>query len=376
MGRDNNARGWTSVGKYIQGAGEFGNIFYYTKKIGSKAVAIIDEYFYEDLSRKLNGLAEDNGVSIASVKFNSEVTETLIDKLSKDVLKSGADVIIGIGGGKSIDVAKGIAYKTSNPVIIVPTIASTDAPTSGLSVIYEENGKHKGEWFYNFNPEIVIVDSEIINKAPVRFLISGMGDALATLFEAEANWNSDTPNLVYNNDGGYKPTCAARAIAAECYKVIRKYGASAKIAAENHIINEAFENVVEANILLSGLGFENNATAGAHSVADGITALKEGAQTMHGEKVAFGVLCQLIIENRSPEFISDIYNFCLSVGLPVTLEDLHIDATDENIRQIAENSMHSCWDNEPFAVNVGMVVSAVKTADAYGQAIRAGGKIF
>ena len=374
--QNKNTRAWASCGKYIQGPGELNNLFLYAKKIGSKALAVIDGFLYDELSEKLSVLAQQSGCTAGSVKFDSEVTEELINALAEKVKDNGADVIIGIGGGKSIDVAKGIAFLTRNPVIIVPTIASTDAPASGLSVIYEKNGKHKGEWFYDFNPEIVLADSEIISKAPARFLISGMGDALATLFEAEANWNSDSPNLVYNNDGGFKPTCAGKAIAAECYRVIREYGVSAKIAIENGIINDALENVIEANILLSGVGFENNATAGAHSVADGITALKEGAKTMHGEKVAFGTLCQLIIENRDPEFISDIYDFCISVGLPVTLNDLYVEGTDENIDLIAENSMHSCWGNEPFDVSKEDVVAAIKTADSYGRIIHAGGKIY
>ncbi len=360
-------RGWCSAGRYIQGPDEFDRLFQYTGKFGKKVLAFVDQLFFEDMSKRLKKLAAEDGSEVEVMIFDSEVTEELIGRCAEKARCTEPDVVVGIGGGKTIDVTKGVAYKINAPVIIVPTIASTDAPASALSVIYEQNGKHKGEWFYDVSPAVLIVDSKIIANAPVRFLVSGMGDALATLFEAQANWNSDSPNLVYNNEGGYRATCAGKAIARECLDIIMKYGVSAKIAAENHIVNEALENVIEANVLLSGLGFENNATAGAHSVADGITALPEGGKTMHGEKVAFGTLCQLVIENREPELIDEIYAFCASVGLPVTLEDLFVEANEQNIAMIAENSMHSCWGNEPFRVTVEMVKDTITMVDALGK---------
>lgn len=329
-------------------------------------LAVIDQLFFEEMSARMKKLAQASSSEVEGLIFNSEVTVELIGEYAKKAEQFAPDVVIGIGGGKSIDLAKGVAFQIAKPVIIIPTIASTDAPASALSVIYEANGKHQGEWFYDYSPAVLIVDSEIIAAAPVRFLVSGMGDALATQFEAEANWNSDSPNLVYKNEGGYRATCAGKAIARECLRIIMKYGISAKIAAERHLVNEALESVIEANILLSGLGFENNATAGAHSVADGLTALADGARTMHGEKVAFGVLCQLIAENRDPVHINEVYAFCASVGLPITLADLQVEATEENIRVIAENSMHSCWENEPFDVTVEMVKTAITMADAFG----------
>ena len=138
----------------------------------------------------------------------------------------------------------------------------------------------------------------------------------------------------------------------------------------NHVVNEALENVIEANVLLSGIGFENNATAGAHSVADGLTALPEGAKTMHGEKVAFGTLCQLVMENRDPEMIDGIYRFCASVGTAHNLKkDLAVEANRQNITASAENSMHSCWQNEPFKVTEEMVETAIIMADALGKTL-------
>ena len=117
---------------------------------------------------------------------------------------------------------------------------------------------------------------------------------------------------------------------------------------------------------MSGLGFENTGCAGAHSIADGLTELSVGLTTLHGEKVAFGVIVQLVAENRPFEEISEVLNFCMSVGLPVTLEDLQVEGTRDNIKTIAEASMGSFWSSEPFNVTAAMVEDYIIAADALG----------
>ena len=308
---------------------------------------------------------------LRAVAFCSEVTRDLINKHCNELCEWNSDLVIGIGGGKTIDVAKAVGTKLNLPFLVVPTIAATDAPTSSLSVIYREDGSHEGEFFYDHSPSVLIVDSKIIASAPVRFLVSGMGDALATLIEAESTAQSDTPNLVYHRNGGTRQTLAGKAIARECYESLMKYGVLAKIACENHVVTDALENIIETNILLSGLGFENNATSGAHSVNDGLTVVENSEKTMHGEKVAFGCIVQLIAQCTEKTRLNQVLDFCMSVGLPVCLEDLYVSNTDENIRKIAEASMHSNWSNMPFPVNEESVFAAVKTADAYGRSFRA-----
>lgn len=361
-------RAWCSPERYIQGPGEINNIELYSRKLGKKVVAVIDIFFFESFTKRLKDIYKDTESEIATIVYKTEVTEQTIARTAAEAKAYSPDVIVGIGGGKAIDVAKAVAFELGLPVMIVPTVASTDAPTSSLSVIYDEKGVHCGERFYEQGPKILIVDSEIIAKAPARFLISGMGDALATLLEAKANKNSDSPNLVYLKDGGFRRTIAGTCIAQACYDTLMEKGAMAKIAAEQHVVTEALEDIIETNVLLSGLGFENNNTAGAHSIADGLTAVPDVAsKTMHGEKVAFGTICQLIVENAPTEDIDEVMGFCAEVGLPITLKDLFIENTDEIIELIAKASMHSNWGNEPFVVNVDMVIAAIKTADAMGR---------
>ncbi|MBC5649210.1 glycerol dehydrogenase [Christensenella tenuis] len=360
-------RGWCSPERYVQGPGEFKNIKHYTDKFGKRIVAFIDQFFFEDFTKQLQTYYSGNGYELHTIEFNSEVTEEEIARHAEELKDWNAEVVLGIGGGKTIDVANAVAVPLGIPNIVIPTTAATDAPTSSLSVIYHADGSHKGEFFFDHSPCLVLVDSEIIAKAPVRFLVSGMGDALATLIEAEANRKSDSPNLVYNNDGGFKRTVAATAIARACYDTLLRDGLKAKIACEENKVTEALENIIETNTLLSGLGFENNATAGAHSVNDGITSLPEGAKTYHGEKVAFGTLTQLVIEDASNERLDEVIRFCIDVGLPVCLADLQVPNTAENIRKIAEASMHSCWGSMPFEVNADMVEAAITTADKIGE---------
>ncbi len=361
------SRAWCSPERYVQGPGELDNIKFYTDKLGRRVAAFIDSFFFESISEKLKGIYNDGEHELHTFVFNSEVTMKLIDAHTKELKALRPEVILGIGGGKTIDVAKAVSYKLGIRFVIVPTAASTDAPTSSLSVIYREDGSHEGEFFYDHSPSILVVDSKIIAEAPTRFLVSGMGDALATLIEAESTRKSNTPNLVYHTDGGFKQSIAGQAIARACYDSLMQYGVFAKMACDNNVVTEALENIIETNILLSGLGFENNATSGAHSVNDGITVLPAGKKTLHGEKVAFGCIVQLVTECAPKEQLEEVVSFCASVGLPICLEDLFVENTDENIEAIANASMHSCWGNMPFDVSVDTVIAAIKAADAYGR---------
>jgi len=133
--------------------------------------------------------------------------------------------------------------------------------------------------------------------------------------------------------------------------------------------------VVEANTLLSGLGFESGGLAGAHSVHNGLTVLESSHHKLHGQKVAFGTLTQLVMEGRSSDEVYEVLDFCLSVGLPVSLDDLGIrNPTREEIRRVAEattapgETIHATW----FDVNADMVEAAIWTADALARDYKEG----
>ena len=356
-----------SPGRYIQGPGEINRLAIHTAKYGTKVFAIIDPFFFDSLTPVLTKQYEEKDAKFTSVPFDHEVTEERIASTAQKAAEEGAEIIMGIGGGKTLDTAKGVANTLKLPVVIVPTSASTDAPTSALSVIYKENHEHSHAINYVKSPDIVIIDSEIIANAPVRFLVSGMGDAMATLFEAKANADSNSPNYICQEAGTFRRTKVSMAIAQLCYDTILEYGVAAKIANEQHVVTEALESVIEANTLMSGLGFENTACACAHAVGDGITATPNGTKTLHGEKVAFGTLCELVAENAPSDVVEEYVLFCMEVGLPTTLEDLQVELTEENLQLIADNASLPELVREPYEITNEMLKNIVKAADAVGR---------
>ncbi|MBA9027636.1 glycerol dehydrogenase [Peribacillus huizhouensis] len=360
-------RGYGSPNKYVQGKGLLHSLTEYTGRFGEKVIALVDSFFFEEYEVILNNLYKKAGYEINVVRFNGEVTENEIKRVTDIANLEHAEVIVGIGGGKTLDVAKGVAADAKLSLIIMPTTASTDAPCSALSVIYKENGQHSDARWYDRNPDLVLVDLDIVINAPVRYLVSGMADALATYYEARANEWSDSSNYIFmNKDGsGCRRTRLAMIIAKSCYRILMEDGLKAKQAAESKICTKAFEDVVEVNTLLSGLGFENTGVAGAHAIANGLTALKESHKSLHGEKVGFGIICQLIMENRPLSEIEEVVNFCLKIGLPLTLESLGIEPTEENISIIAQNSTKSNLLCEPILVTEDLIYDTIIQANEY-----------
>ena len=148
-------------------------------------------------------------------------------------------------------------------------------------------------------------------------------------------------------------------------------GAAARLANERHLVTPALERIVEANILLSGIGFESAGLAAAHAIHNGFTALEETHAFYHGEKVAFGVLAGLQLTDASPEETATVFTFCESVGLPTTLADIGLGSADR--RHLMAAAEKACAPgqsihHEAGAMTAGKVLNAILAADATGQA--------
>lgn len=349
--------------RYVQGKGELKNLCTYAKNFGESLFVLTS------LSgrKRVEPFIDEgkNDTEITYDVFNGECCMTEINRLIEIVKTAGSDIIVGIGGGKIHDTAKAVAHFMKKPVIIVPTIASTDAPCSALSVIYTDDGVFEKYLFLPASPNMVLVDTDIVSKAPVRLLISGMGDALATYFEARACKRSDAGNCV-----GGKCTLAAMNLAQLCYDTLMESGIDAMIAVKEKICTKAVENVIEANTYLSGIGFESGGLAAAHAIHNGLTAVPETHKLYHGEKVAFGTLVQLVLENAGQDEMMEVIDFCAEAGLPVTLEGLGIKQV--NPEQIMEVAKLACspddtMGNMPFEVTPEDVYAAIMGADALGR---------
>ena len=205
----------------------------------------------------IESMYEKEGAELHSFCYHTEITKERIDEALVKACEAKAEVIVGIGGGKAIDTAKCVAAKMEAPLIVIPTSASTDAPTSAMAIIYNDRHEHDDVYYFTKNPDMVLVDSKIIASAPVRYLVAGMGDAMATAFEARATIAMDSNNYICQESGCYRRTRTAEVIAQECLKIILENGRLAKLANEKHLVTEALEAVIEANTLMSGLGFEN-----------------------------------------------------------------------------------------------------------------------
>ncbi len=305
--------------------------------------------------------------------FGGECTRAEISRVRQAARATNASVIIGAGGGKALDAARAAAAELRLPFVSCPTLASTDAPCSAVAVIYTEAGVVEKVRILPRNPELVLVDTRVIVQAPPRFLAAGMGDALATWFEARACAASHSKNL-----RGGASTRSALALAELCYRTLLEDGVAAMRAVRSLEITPAFEHIVEANTLLSGLGFESSGLAAAHSVHNGLTVTPQARSFYHGEKVAFGTLVQLVLERGAQSEIDEVIGFCTQVGLPVTLAQIGLpDPPRELLERIAlrsiqpEESIH----NEPVEVSCSRVCDAILTADGLGRLALESGSI-
>lgn len=353
-----------SPSKYVQGANVMASIGEYVKPLGTKVLAIADKFVTRLVGDTVQTSCATAGVEIVMAEFVGECSRPEIERVMGIAKKIGAEVVIGIGGGKTLDTAKATAFYNKIPVVVVPTIASTDAPTSALAVVYTPEGEFSEYLMIPNNPNMVIMDTQIIAGAPTRLLVSGMGDAMSTYFEARANGISRKKTMA-----GGLPTRTAQTLAKLCYDTLIADGLKAKIACDQNLSNEAVENIIEANTYLSGIGFESSGLAAAHAIHNGLTKLEECHHLYHGEKVAFGTLTQLVLENAPMEEIKEVLHFCKSVGLPTNLKDMGV--TEINRDDLMEVAKASCAEGEtihnmPFKVTPELVLAALLTANELG----------
>lgn len=361
--------------KYVQGEDEILNLGYFVKTFGDSALLIAHPDDVKRVQEKLKRTAEKFNIRFVESGFCGECSRREVARLQELAKESKCTCTIGLGGGKAIDTAKCVAEGEN--LIVVPTIAATDAPTSHSAVLYTPEGAFDDYAYFKQSPSVILIDTTVIAHAPVRFLVSGMGDALSTFFEARANVqsyskvNAGLPcGFREGVCGEARGTKAAFALASLCYESLLEDGWKAKIACENHVVTESLEKIIETNILLSGLGFESGGLAAAHAIHDGLTILEGTHKYFHGEKVAFGTIAQLTLENAPMEEIEEVLDFCLSIGLPVCLEDIGVDhITEEELYQVAEKA---CIPEEsiyamPFPITVEKVAAAIKLADSIGK---------
>jgi glycerol dehydrogenase len=334
------------------------------------------------------------GMTCAFHTFGGETSWKEINRIKEACQLGGHDAIMSCGGGKALDAGRTaaaanavnagvvppqvmVAVGAGVPCIQIPTIAATDAPTAKVSVIYNEKGEFETFLIFPTNPAMVFVDTEVIAKAPADQLVNGMGDALATYFEADISYRTATPTLA-----GGLCSRTALTVAQLAFDTLMQYGVQAKTEVESHVAGPALEAVVEANILLSGLGYENGGLAAAHAIALSYTRIYHlfDKHPSHGQFVAFSTLTQLMMEERNQAFLDKIYGFCKAVGLPITFKQLGMsDVTDDALKMVSDDASKSVLiismpkasripDENGRYYDPNEIFNCLKAADAYGRA--------
>lgn len=356
---------FSAVSRYIQGPGVLDRIGGACRDFGGRALLITDDDLKARFGQRVAASFEEAAIELSLLTFPGEVTRRAIDDLCAVARPFAPDMVIGLGGGKALDTGKAVALEFGKPFVSVPTIAATDASASFAIAVYDERHVLSEILKLPRNPDLVLVDTQVICAAPLRFFLAGIGDAISKKFEAQAcaAARAETPNGTLSNHTGL-------AVADACYRLIRRHAepALAAMKAGNGGGNEDVEALIETTVLLSTMSFENAGLSIAHAVAKGLPAVPRAARTLHGEHVAYGLLVQLMLERRSVEFLEDVFDFYRRIGLPTKLSDFGlIDIAEAEIRLLIDTAMTSpSVKRFVETVTAEMLEDAVRRVESFG----------
>lgn len=357
-----------SPGRYVQGVGAIHRLGEFLAQIGKTPLLVADDVVWGFVGHDITNSLQLHELPLTREVFNGTPTAAEIDRLTDAIRAAGADVVVGVGGGSAIDACKAAGDAAGIRWASVPTVASTDAPTSALAVVYTADGAFEEYRFFARNPDLVLVDSQIVANAPASFLAHGVGDALATWLEARATAASSSLTMA-----GGLPTETGTALARLSWDVLWEFALPALDAARDQVVTPALEKVIEANTLLSGLGFESGGLAAAHAIHNGLTAAPQTHGLAHGQKVNIGSLTQLVLEGAPTAEIRDFVEFTTRVGLPNTLTEVGLsvdDARELDLVAEAATVPGETMKSMPFDVGPADVVAALKSIERFSRRVR------
>lgn len=350
-------------GRYLQGPGALALLPGLLDELGARRpVLLADGVVRAALGEAVDAHFAAAGTRPAWLDFPGECSAAAIAALADAAPQ--CDAVAALGGGKTIDTAKGLAKRAGARLVIAPTIASNDSPTSRLIVLYDDAHRVAGVELMVRNPDVVLVDTEVIARAPVRFFAAGIGDALSKTYESRQCWLAGGRNFY-----GTPSLSTARMMADRCHATIAEHGEAALHRVEQaRAPDDAVEAVVEATVLLSGIGFESGGLSLAHALVRGFSAHPVLGGYLHGELVSFGTLVQLVAEGRGDEELAAHAAFARRLRLPIAFGDFGLGMPPAH--ELDEMARITC--TAPYIGHLQRPVDAAAVAAALRHAHRIG----
>ncbi|PKE28654.1 alcohol dehydrogenase [Rahnella sp. AA] len=296
---------------------------------------------------------------VGSEWFGGESSESNITRLAKVVKDKKADIVIGVGGGKSLDTCKAVGVETNVPVVTIPTIAATCAAVTPLTIRYHDDGHFRDLFPLPQAPAAVIIDSAILAAAPLRWLAAGLGDTLAKWYEFRA---------ISRHNG--QLSGVARSSSANsriCYDLIESCGPAACDAVRAGKPNAELDQVLDAIFMFAGLTslMSSGAHAAAsHAIYEGFTVCDKTREFGHGLLVGFGNLCLLALENRSDEELMEAIRLAHACAVPLRLSEI-AELNAGELDSIVKASLHAPdMENMPEPVTAGGLYEAISRVEA------------
>ncbi len=234
---------------------------------------------------------------------------------------AGADVLIGIGGGRALDTAKGTAELLNVEYITLPTVLGTCAATTPLSAVYWPDHAFRSVDYYHRSAYLTLVDLALLITSPRDYFLGGIGDTLAKWYEAEA--------ITRHQPAETLPVMVRMGLAAarECRDVLLRDTPAALDSMTAGEVSPAFQRVVEAILAVAGMvggcAGESGRMAGAHAIHNAMSHLPETHSVLHGMKVAYGILVQLVATGDEQEVVR-LLPFYRHNGFPYNFATLGI----------------------------------------------------
>ena len=277
--------------------------------------------------------------------------------------QGSCDAVIAVGGGKVLDAGKLLADRLDLPCVTVPTSAATCAGWTALANLYSPEGAFQRDVALRRCPDLLVFDHGLVRQAPPRTLASGVADAMAKWYEASVSSGASSDGLVQQ--------------AVQMARVLRDQLLLEAETAMAHPGSEAWVRVSEACALTAGLiggiGGARCRTVAAHAVHNGLTQLAASHGALHGEKVGFGILVQLRLEERQAgnqlagQARRQLIPCFTALGLPITLEDLGL--AQASLSDLQKVCAFACQEGSdlhhlPFRVGPADLLAALVSTTA------------